>query len=270
MPAHIGHQLKRESSSTLFHLPFRLKKVFHYKFEQTFEEPNFCVQNQTLQKPPKGSRHVNTTAANPPVKCLLDATRLAHCAGASLAHTWREPCRQGYEPKEKMATAVPNRSSLSRSPILKVITLTPLPRRPTKIADFMFQGLPLQATWLEKSTNDKRGRSSEAWVSMYQACCTFNSRINLLVQFLSINFSSMSASLLHFQVYTLPLSAQTCCANRFLWMPSDIGRLGTLTSNCTGGHKLNGCSHQATDRPLRHARSVQPNTWPFRFNGLNE
>ena len=29
-----------------------------------------------------------------------------------------------------------------------------------------------------------------------------------------------------------------------------------------------GCSHQATDRPLRHARSVQPNTWPFRFNGL--
>ena len=101
MPAHIGHQLKRESSSPLFHLHFRQKKVFHYKFEQTFEEPNFCVQNQTLQKPPKGSRHVNTTAANPPVKCLLDATRLAHCAGASLAHTWREPCRQGYEPKEK-------------------------------------------------------------------------------------------------------------------------------------------------------------------------
>lgn len=62
-----------------------------------------CLQNQTLQKPPKGvSRHVNTTAANPPVKCLLDAaTRLAHGAGASLTHTWREPCREGYEPKEK-------------------------------------------------------------------------------------------------------------------------------------------------------------------------
>lgn len=153
----------------------------------------------------------------------------------------------------------------SRSAILKVITQTPLPRSSAKIVDFMFQGL--QATWFEKSLNDKRGCSNEAWVSIYQACCPFKFK-NHSTSAVFISFSTMSASFLHFQVYTLPLSAQTCCANRFLWMPSDIGRLGTLTSNCRGGHKLCGCSHQATDRPLRHARSVQPNTWPFRFNGL--
>ena len=147
----------------------------------------------------------------------------------------------------------------SRSAILKVITQTPLPRSPAKIADFMFQRL--QATWFEKSTNDKRGCSNEAWVSIYQAFCPFKFK-NHSSSAVFISFSTMSASFLHFQVYTLPLSAQTCCANRFLWMPSDIGRLGTSTSNCRGGHKLYGCKlyrlQSPSHRPTTEACSLGP------------
>ena len=65
-------------------------------FINSYDIKYYHSSSQQLELAPTDKELVNTTAANPPVKCLLNATRLAHGGRANWTKPWGP---RGLKPK---------------------------------------------------------------------------------------------------------------------------------------------------------------------------